>query len=80
MEEETGRMQNITQSPPMEIPNLLSIPQAAESIGVSRKMIYKYINNGRLQAVLVGGRKHLQRHEVEAMGDLRRQADVNATS
>ena len=58
----------------MEIPHLLSIPEAAGILDVSRNMVYKYIKRGRLNPVLVGGRQHLLRQEVEGLRAARRQS------
>jgi excisionase family DNA binding protein len=38
------------------IPDLLRIPEAAERLNVSRASIYRWIDEGRLPAVRLGGR------------------------
>src|SRR5258708_1702919 len=49
----------------MNIEELLSIPQAADRIGISRASLYYAIDQGKLDIVEVGGRKMLIKHQVE---------------
>lgn len=47
---------------PTTPPILLTIPQAAEALAVGRHTIYRYINSGKLPAVVMGlGNKPLTR-------------------
>jgi excisionase family DNA binding protein len=49
----------------MNIEELLSIPQAADRIGISRASLYYAIDQGKLDVVEVGGRKMLVKRQVE---------------
>ena len=64
----------------LEIHTVISPPEAAKILGVSRWMVYKHINSGKLQPVLVGGRRCVLRQEVEALASDRRHDDVTLTS
>lgn len=49
------------------IPDLVSLSQAAEILGVSRQAVHKMITNGRLQGALVGTTWVFRRIAVERM-------------
>lgn len=50
----------------MNANELLSVPQAARLLGLSRPSVYRYIREGRLRALRVGRAVVLQRQDVLA--------------
>lgn len=51
----------------MSSTKLLSIPQAAHQIGISRASVYRAINNGSLPLVKIGGRSLIDPADLTAL-------------
>jgi excisionase family DNA binding protein len=61
-------------------PELLRIPEAAEKLNVSRASVYRWIEEGRLPAVQLGGRGaplRIPEAELDEWLDLRRVPNVS---
>jgi excisionase family DNA binding protein len=48
---------------------LLTVPQVAEILGVTRATIYVYVENGTLRAVRIGGVLRFRPDDVQALID-----------
>lgn len=56
---------------------LLSVPEAAEVIGVGRSVLYELLRDARLSSVTVGRRRLIPRASlIEFVTDLQRQSTV----
>ena len=51
---------------PAKNPLLLSLPEAAELLGVGKTLVQRLINDGALPSFKIGGRRLIRREDVEA--------------
>ena len=47
--------------------DLLTIPQAAKQIGISRITAWQWVKDGKLPAIILGGRSFVPKQTAEAM-------------
>jgi excisionase family DNA binding protein len=61
----------------IELGGLLWPKQAAKLLGKSRMTIFRYIKDGKLTPVIVGGKRMLSRSQVEGLRDLEDSKESN---
>lgn len=43
----------------------LSIPEAAQVLGISKSLMYRFANSGRIRVIKIGNRKLIPKKEIE---------------